>query len=234
VFRRGAPQPVVLGKLAVVSAERAALRIGRDGDSRVLSVVEQGTYLALVSEVGDHYGVLMVDRTTGWVPKAALRKIEYQVAVANPDDLAPQAPQVPDADGSYPDAGSLPEGLDARTVALLREAFTYLGVPYVWAGNTRAGLDCSGFVKNVFATQGVILPRHSGDQARVGMPVEWQDLQAGDRLYFDMGNKGRISHTGIYLGNGYFIHASSNQKKVGVDHILKPNYYKALVAARRS
>jgi cell wall-associated NlpC family hydrolase len=103
----------------------------------------------------------------------------------------------------------------------------------VWAGNTRAGLDCSGFVKNVFATQGIRLPRHSGDQARVGTAIAGTDLQAGDRLYFDMKRSGHVSHTGIYLGNGMFIHASSNQGKVGIDSVLKPNYLRALVAARR-
>lgn len=227
MIRRDAPKPQVLGKLAVVSDDKATIRQGRTASSRVLSVVPQGTYLAIVSEVGDHFGVLMVDKTTGWIAKDDLKLIDYQVAVG---DVTANPP--PATEGELPQG--LPQDLDARTVALLRESFSYLGVPYVWAGNTRAGLDCSGFVKKVFAAQGVSLPRHSGDQARVGIAVAWQDLQAGDRLYFDMGNKGRVSHTGIYLGNGYFIHASSNQKKVGVDSILKPNYYKALVGARRS
>lgn len=230
LVRRDTPQQVVLGKLAVVSGNKATIRLGRSSDARLLSVVTKGTYLAIISDIGGYYGVLMVDRTTGWVPKSAVKMIDYQVAMGDPNAAEPPSPPVAADD---PSAG-LPANLDAHQIALLREAFSYLGVPYVWAGNTRSGLDCSGFVKNVFASRGVRLPRHSGDQARVGMPVAWEELQAGDRLYFDMGNKGRISHTGIYLGNGYFIHASSNQKKVGVDSLLKPNYYRALVGARRS
>ena len=78
------------------------------------------------------------------------------------------------------------------------------------------------------------MPRHSGDQARVGDAVaSTDDLAPGDRLYFDMGRKGRVSHTGIYLGNGYFIHASSNRHCVGVDKLASGNYWKSLVAARR-
>nr|CAA9283884.1 hypothetical protein AVDCRST_MAG63-3796 [uncultured Armatimonadetes bacterium] len=235
IARREAPQQSVLGRLAQVAVDKTPIRRGRDGHSAVLSVVPQGTYLAIVSEVGDHYGVLMIDRTTGWLPKASAQMIEYQVAVGDPNlPPPPSAPEPPAFPGGGDAPTGLPEGLDARTAALLREAFSYLGVPYVWAGNTRSGLDCSGFVKNVFASQGVSLPRHSGDQARVGEEVPWEGLQAGDRLYFDMGRKGRISHTGIYLGNGYFIHASSNQKKVGVDSLMKANYYKSLVCARRS
>jgi cell wall-associated NlpC family hydrolase len=88
-------------------------------------------------------------------------------------------------------------------------------------------------VKNVFAKYGVSLPRHSGDQAKVGRAVDGADLRPGDRLYFDMKRVGRISHTGIYIGNGYFIHASSNRRGVGVDSIFKSNYYRALVNARR-
>lgn len=232
--RRPAAKTVVLGKVAQVSVANATLRVGREGSARVLSTVGQGTYLAIVSEVGEHYGVLMIDKTTGWVPKGAVKMIDYQVAVGNPDDLVRTSPPPSSVATDDSANGALPDGLDARTAALLREAFSYLGVPYVWAGNTRDGLDCSGFVKNVFATQGVRLPRHSGDQARVGAQVEWKDLRPGDRLYFDMGNKGRISHTGIYLGNGYFIHASSNQKKVGMDLVTKESYFRALVCARRS
>lgn len=226
MVRRDAPRPKVLGKLAVVALDKTAIRQGRDGGSRLLSVVGEGTYLAIISELGGHYGVLMIDRTTGWVPKTSVQMIDYQVAVPRPGT----APSVPTRDMP----AGLPNNLDAGKVALLQEAFSYLGVPYVWAGNTRSGLDCSGFVKKVFASQGLPLPRHSGDQAQVGTPAAWGDLQPGDRLYFDMGGRGRINHTGIYLGNGYFIHASSNQKKVGVDSLLKTNYYNALVSARRS
>lgn len=237
LVRREAPKPVVLGKLAVVALERATIRQGRSESSRLLSAVGQGTYLAIISDLGDYYGVLMIDRTTGWIPKSAVKMIDYQMAVGEPD-ATPPPPAVadtppPPVSQSDPTA-NLPPDLDVRQVALLREAFSYLGVPYVWAGNTRSGLDCSGFVKNVFATQGISLPRHSGDQARVGTPVAWEELRAGDRLYFDMKGAGRVSHTGIYVGNGYFIHASTNQGKVGVDSLLKPNYYKALVGARRS
>ena len=240
LVRREAPKPIVLGKLAVVALERATIRQGRGASSRLLSAVGQGTYLAIISEVGEHYGVLMIDRTTGWIPRSAVKMIDYQMAVGDPDATPPPPaiaatppPPTPTPQGSDPTA-NLPPDLDVRQVALLREAFSYLGVPYVWAGNTRSGLDCSGFVKNVFSTQGISLPRHSGDQARVGAPVAWEELRAGDRLYFDMKGVGRVSHTGIYVGNGYFIHASTNQGKVGVDSLLKPNYYKALVGARRS
>ncbi len=226
--RRAAKEPQVLGKLAVVSVDNAVIRRDRDSSARILSSIPQNTYLAIVAEDRDYYGVLMIDKTTGWVHRSQVRMIDYQVAVGDPSAMRQSNPQ---PSTNAPEG--LPEGLDVPTEALLREAFTYLGVPYVWAGNTRSGIDCSGFVKQVFATQGVRLPRHSGDQARVGQPVAWENLQAGDRLYFAMGGGKRVSHTGIYLGNGYFIHASSNQKKVGVDSLLKPNYYRSLVGARR-
>lgn len=228
-LRQTPTTPQVLGKLAQTIIEEAKLRLGRDTTSRVLSVVSKGTYLAVVADVGEYYGVLMADKSTGWVPKTSVQMIDYQVAVSDP-----AAEARPEAGPNSGIPGGLPDDLDERTSALLREAFTYLGVPYVWAGNTRSGLDCSAFVRNVFSTQGVRLPRVSADQARVGAAVNWEELRAGDRLYFDMGNKGRVSHTGIYLGNGYFIHASSNRKCVDVDSLMKPSYYKALVGARRS
>lgn len=237
LVRREAPKPVVLGKLAVVVSQKAPIRLGRGASSRLLSMAGQGTYLAIISDIGDQYGVLMVDRSTGWIPKSAVKMIDYQMAVGDPNDAVPPVSDTvvpPPSNPSGDPLANLPPDMDARQVALLREAFSYLGVPYVWAGNTRSGLDCSGFVKNVFAKQGISLPRVSGDQAKVGTPVSWQDLKPGDRLYFDMKGAGRVSHTGIYLGNGYFIHASSNQRKVGVDSLMKPNYYKALVGARRS
>jgi cell wall-associated NlpC family hydrolase len=228
--RQGTPgaAPQVLGRLAVVEVDQTLIRRDANLASRVLSPVPQGTYVAISAEQPEFYGVRMIDGSTGWVAKSDVRIVPYEMAVSDPNAPAPQPP--PASDGDL----QLPDGLDSRTTALFREAFTYLGVPYVWGGNGRAGLDCSAFVRAVFSTQGVSLPRVAADQARVGYQVSWDEMRPGDRLYFDMGNKGRVSHTGIYLGNGYFIHASSNQGKVGIDPLTKPGYYKALVCARRS
>jgi cell wall-associated NlpC family hydrolase len=230
--------PRVLAQLGLVLSGEQQIRLDRDSSSRLLSAVPKGTYLAVVADGGDWWGVLMVNNTMGWVPKSALQMIDYQTEIAVPTNpLTQERPATRGAAGTVGGAlGDLTSGgdMDGRTVALLRQAMTYLGVPYVWAGNTRAGLDCSGFVKAVFSSQGVSLPRHSGDQARVGQFVQGPDLRPGDRIYFDMGRKGAVNHCGIYLGNGYFIHASTNQRRVGIDSIYKPNYYKALVCARRS
>ncbi|MBC8102502.1 MAG: C40 family peptidase [Cytophagales bacterium] len=245
------------GRVGVVRAEQAIMRREYDPTSRILSKVPQGTNLALVYEAGQFYGVLMADNSVGWVAKSAIQMIDYQVQITPPPGSAlavaaansaaaetggetttpgteAAAPPALEAPPTAPTAPELAAGASSRAYPLLQEAFTYMGVPYVWGGVSRSGLDCSGFVQKVFRSQGFSLPRVAADQAKVGQLVEWSDLSPGDRIYFDMGNKGRVSHTGIYLGNGYFIHASTNHRRVDVDALTKPNYYKALVCARRS
>jgi len=92
--------------------------------------------------------------------------------------------------------------LQPGTIAF--EALQYLGVPYVWGGKDPAtGLDCSGLVQVVFAKFGVNLAYYSRAQATFGIPVGYDELQSGDLVFF-----GRpIHHVGIYLGEGYYIHA---------------------------
>jgi cell wall-associated NlpC family hydrolase len=210
------------------------MRVTIDPNARLLSVVPKGTYVAVVAQMGDFWGVLMANNTVGWTPKTAIELIDYQTEVSAPTDPA-SSQATPSAAGSATGYlnGQL-QNMDPRTVGALREAFSYLGVPYVWGGEGRSGLDCSAFVRNVFATQGVRLPRHSGDQVAVGREVQGPDLRAGDRLYFDCSaRRTGIDHTGIYLGNGLFIHASGGKRQVTVDSLFKPLYYNGLVAARR-
>ncbi|MDV6373920.1 NlpC/P60 family protein [Deinococcus arenicola] len=104
-------------------------------------------------------------------------------------------------------------------------ALALMGTPYRYGGTTRAGLDCSGFVLQVFAPLGVRLPRVSADQARVGQSVAASDLQPGDLVFFDTAGGGRISHVGIYLGDNTFINANSYQGKVAVDRLLGDSYW---------
>jgi cell wall-associated NlpC family hydrolase len=205
--------------------DSVAIRTSRAPASKLLSTATRDQTLAVLSEMDGFYGILMVDNTIGWIEKEAVELLDYDTEVTLE---TPQEPAV--ATGS---ALSERGGLSDSQRQVLREAFTYMGVPYVWAGNTRAGLDCSAFVKNVFSTVGVALPRHSGDQTRVGRTVtDTGELVAGDRLYFAMKGGSTITHTGIYIGDGYFIHASSNHKCVNVDPLFK-SYVTKLVAIRR-
>lgn len=94
-----------------------------------------------------------------------------------------------------------------RLIALAKQ---YLGVPYVYGGSTPGGgFDCSGFVYYVFGQMGVRLPRCADDQYLVGRPVSKENLQPGDLVFFSADGI-EVSHVGIYLQGGEFIHASSN------------------------
>lgn len=119
--------------------------------------------------------------------------------------------------------------------AIANESLRYLGTPYKWGGNNlQGGIDCSGFVKQLFGQVGLDLPRTAAEQVKYGTPVtKLEDLLAGDRLYFWDAKRGKIGHTGIYLGNGYFTHASSGKGQVSTDYLGQQKWLKILVAARR-
>lgn len=114
---------------------------------------------------------------------------------------------------------------------LMGVAKSYLGVPYKWGGTTRAGMDCSGFVRQVFSeARGANLPHQSGAIAQLGKSVSLGKLKEGDILLF--GRWGSINHTGIYYKDGTFIHASTTNG-VEVASLSDPYYKKHLKLARR-
>ncbi|CAA6808092.1 MAG: Putative secreted protein [uncultured Sulfurovum sp.] len=103
-------------------------------------------------------------------------------------------------------------------------AKSLLGIDYKYGANGPYQYDCSSFTKYVFAQQGIKLPRVSRDQAQKGQYIQAKQLQKGDLVFFDSKKSTRISHVGIYLGKGDFIHASSTQDKVTISN-LSSNYY---------
>jgi len=108
------------------------------------------------------------------------------------------------------------------------EAKSFLGTRYVWGATGPNKFDCSGFTQWVFRDAGINIPRVSRDQAKVGQYVSFNNLRKGDMVFFDTNKhkKGKVTHVGIYLGNGYFIHASSAAKKVVVFNWNEKPYYK--------
>ncbi len=126
---------------------------------------------------------------------------------------------------------------DVSVLDILAEAKSLLGSPYLWGGTSTKGIDCSGFTKTCYYSQGIVLARDASQQARYGEAVDISNyhFQPGDLLFF--GNSiDRVTHVGLYLGNGQFIH-SSGQVKINSFNPEDSNYEarrkESLVAARR-
>ena len=96
---------------------------------------------------------------------------------------------------------------------LIKEAKKWLGVKYEYGGSTKDGTDCSGFVMKVFlSVYDIKLPRTSRDQQAFCKRIKKSELKIGDLVFFaTTKNKKRVSHVGIYIGDGEFIHASSSK-----------------------
>ena len=92
---------------------------------------------------------------------------------------------------------------------ILTYANTFTGVPYKFGGTTPAGFDCSGYIRYVFQKIGFDMPRQADEQYTVGKKVEKNNLQPGDLVFFETYEPG-ISHSGIYIGDGQFISATSS------------------------
>ena len=121
------------------------------------------------------------------------------------------------------------------TEAALELAKRFLGLPYLWGGASSFGFDCSGFVQMLCRRRGVVIPRDAKPQAQwEGMaPVEKAGLKPGDLLYFGR-SLDRISHTGMYLGDGLFINATTYQRPmVRIDNLHEERWTQLYVAARR-
>lgn len=93
----------------------------------------------------------------------------------------------------------------ASGAAVVAEAEKFLGLPYLWAGTSGFGFDCSGLAYSVYRQFGIVLPRDAEDQAGTGRPVGRDQLQPGDLVFFAFG--GPIDHVGIYAGAGWLIDA---------------------------
>lgn len=110
----------------------------------------------------------------------------------------------------------------SKAEKLIATAKQYIGVPYVWGGTSPSGFDCSGFTYYVFKQHGITLNRNSASQYVHGSYVSKSNLQPGDLVFFANTYREGISHVGIYIGDGKFIHASSSQ---GVTISLLSNSY---------
>lgn len=127
---------------------------------------------------------------------------------------------------------SLPENDPHTGQKLVKKAQSAIGTPYVYGGSKPGGFDCSGLVKWAYNSVGVDLPRTAREQSVVGEKVHnVEDMRAGDIVAFRHPKRGY--HTGIYLGDGKFIHSPRKRTHVRINSLSDPYFSKTLLGARR-
>lgn len=120
-------------------------------------------------------------------------------------------------------AGNTEAASSVASTQIVSSAKSLIGIKYRYGGTTKAGFDCSGFVGYIFKQNGVSLPRTAAGIYSTGTAVKKANLTVGDLVFFNTTGKG-VSHVGMYIGSGKFIHASTS-KGVRVDKLNDPYYW---------
>lgn len=159
---------------------------------------------------------------------AELRRQEERTATAPAGDSGSATPQVPEATAASASTAS-PAPPDSRGTAVVAIAMRYLGIPYMWGGaSPSTGFDCSGLTMYVYAQVGVSLPHYAAAQYGMGVSVARSQLQPGDLVFFN-----GLSHMGMYIGGGNFIHAPRTGDVVKISSLSEAYYTASWVGARR-
>ena len=201
--------------MGVINESSVNIRTGPGLDYGVAFKLMEGTNVTVTGYENGWFKIRFVD-LTGYV-RADLLSVDKLVTTSvatNPTNYL------------------VPESNKSVAQKIVDYAYTFLGTPYVYGGKTPAGFDCSGFTMYVFAEFGYDLHRVSTDQYKDGVYVAFDDLEVGDLVFFSS-NKKAIGHVGIYIGEGYFIHATSPGDVVRITDISSEYYATRYVGARR-
>lgn len=116
---------------------------------------------------------------------------------------------------------------------LIRTAKSFIGVPYRWGGaDSETGFDCSGLTMVCYRLNGLNMQRNSRAQFKTGREIKKSELRKGDLVFFATGGGKRVSHVGIYIGKGQFIHAPRTGKNVRIARLDTPYFNRTYVGAR--
>ena len=197
------PRYAFKGRIAVVKSNVAVIYLEPSREARESITVTVDTRLELVSEQTHRCRVRLPGLSYGWIRRE--------------------------------DVSIRPAGFNYAVTNRQRTAESgkrFLGVPYLWGGTTPLGFDCSGFVQLVYKMNGVSIPRDADMQFMIGTPIDTLDVAAADLVFFSNGSSG-ITHVGIYLANGEFLHSSGRASGVTINRLNEPFFRSIFVGARR-
>jgi len=125
-------------------------------------------------------------------------------------------------------------GITGLRDELVRTSENFIGLPYQWGGaSPEQGFDCSGLTMAVYQLNGLNLPRSSREQYLVGAPIEREELEKGDLIFFSSTGDKKVSHVGLYTGDNRFIHAPGKGKTIRSDSLSDVYYDSRYSGARR-
>ncbi|HEY6837845.1 MAG TPA: NlpC/P60 family protein [Geobacteraceae bacterium] len=183
------------------------------------------------------YAVRFGDFSTWNEAKKAARKLVAEGMIGSYFIASPQNATLEKAKGpeirTKSEPGAKPKRTGDMGAIAARTAERFVGIPYRWGGDTVVdGMDCSGFVRAVYNLCGVNIPRTSREQFRVGDVVAKDDLKDGDLVFFGSSEES-ITHVGIYVGDGRFVHAPRRGDDIKISSLTEGYFEKKFVGAKR-
>lgn len=215
-------------RYAKVKSANVSVRRGPSTNSAKVTTVNAGTAVTVLDRSSGWYKLRFPKGTVGWVRGDLLSPISTR-SVAQARLASSRSRRTNTAKPSPKMMASLP----AAAGGLLNTAYSMLGVRYRYGSMSRSATDCSGFTTQVFKAHGIKLPRTSREQSKHGASVAKSQLKQGDLVFFRTRGGSRVSHVGIYIGDGKFIHASSSGGSVRTDTLNSGYYDRRYAGARR-
>ena len=187
-----------------------------------------GTSYDKVATLSDNAVVTIVGINNGWykikTSSGTVGYVSSEYMVTCKDSAGSRG------DGTTAVATTSNSSMGQQVVAYAKQ---FMGVPYVYGGNGPNSFDCSGFTSYIYRHFGYTLNRTASTQLSNGTAVSKSELQPGDLVFFRYNTSYPASHVGIYIGNGQFIHASTNKYQVQIDQLNTGHYANVYIAARR-
>lgn len=210
----------------VKNAERLTARLQNKGIDAFYFRKESGVYAVRFGDFGTY------DAARKEARRLVAERMISAFFIAEPQVLSLR--KLPPAEvhsGGEKPARPKPAGEMGAVAA--RTAERFVGIPYRWGGNNVVeGLDCSGFVRAVYNLCGVNIPRTSREQFQVGEAVPRDELMDGDLVFFGA-SPSQISHVGIYVGKGRFVHAPRRGDDIRVSSLDEDGYARKYMGAKR-
>ena len=206
----------------VVTGNSVRIRSGPSTDNDIITTCSSGTKLNVVGINNGWYKVT-TDSGKGYI-RSDLFKITG-AASSNANN---------DGDANLSSSAPAPTGNSSKGSSIANLALKYVGYPYVYgAESPSSGFDCSGLVYYCYGQYGYSLSRTASQQYRNnGVSVSKSELQAGDLVFFSS-NGSSVTHVGIYIGDGYFVHASTPSVGVIVSSLSSSYYTRVWFGAKR-